>query len=148
MAVNVTINRIMTLFIFLSISTFMEAQNLKEHVWKDRVILIFTPDEQQADFNKQVIAFNAVEEELKDRDLVLYQIELNGGKDNRGNWLSEQTARQWRNNWNISSDEFKLILIGKDGGRKMIKSEFTEPKVIFDLIDSMPMRRAEMRSKN
>lgn len=40
-----------------------------------------------------------------------------------------------------------VLLIGKDGGIKLKKPFIVKPQTIFDLVDSMPMRRAEMRSK-
>lgn len=43
--------------------------------------------------------------------------------------------------------DFELVLIGKDGG---VKARTSDPNALEDflaLIDSMPMRRAEMRSK-
>ena len=39
----------------------------------------------------------------------------------------------------------KIILIGKDGGTKMEKTEF-DLNYIFNLIDSMPMRQREMKN--
>ncbi len=43
--------------------------------------------------------------------------------------------------------EFEVVLIGKDGG---VKARTSDPEALKDfltLIDSMPMRRAEMRSR-
>ncbi|GAB3917613.1 hypothetical protein GCM10028804_06020 [Larkinella terrae] len=43
------------------------------------------------------------------------------------------------------SDEFKGWLIGKDGGVKRTFVKPINPNELFRLIDSMPMRQAEMR---
>jgi hypothetical protein len=40
-----------------------------------------------------------------------------------------------------------VILIGKDGGEKLSREEGTTLGEIFGLIDTMPMRRREMRRK-
>ncbi|WP_420845130.1 DUF4174 domain-containing protein [Maribacter litopenaei] len=40
------------------------------------------------------------------------------------------------------------MLIGKDGGIKMIENYPLVSQKVFDRIDSMPMRRAEMKDNN
>lgn len=49
--------------------------------------------------------------------------------------------------YNVTPDQFTLLLIGKDGGEKFRSAKPVEIETIFRLIDSMPMRQAEMRSK-
>lgn len=44
----------------------------------------------------------------------------------------------------LSEREAKVVLIGKDGGVKLVSQQL-ELERLFDLIDSMPMRREEMR---
>ena len=46
-------------------------------------------------------------------------------------------------NISLSSSEFRLILIGKDGGIKL-NSRKISLEEIFSLIDTMPMRQEEM----
>ena len=41
----------------------------------------------------------------------------------------------------------RILLVGKDGGVKLRSEEPVSIQRIFDLIDSMPMRRREMREK-
>ena len=43
-----------------------------------------------------------------------------------------------------NNDDYSLMLIGKDGGAKMQGQDITLQN-IFDRIDTMPMRRREMR---
>jgi hypothetical protein len=40
-----------------------------------------------------------------------------------------------------------VILIGKDGGVKLVQEERVSLQAVFDLIDTMPMRRREMRQR-
>jgi len=42
---------------------------------------------------------------------------------------------------------FTVVLIGKDGGEKLRREEGANLGEIFGLIDTMPMRRREMRGK-
>ena len=46
--------------------------------------------------------------------------------------------------FSIPNEEFKILLIGKDGGIKF-EGENRTLNQIFDQIDSMPMRRYEMQ---
>lgn len=51
----------------------------------------------------------------------------------------------------LRSDEhpdFELVLIGKDGGVKARTSDPSAMEDFLSLIDAMPMRRAEIRSRN
>lgn len=45
------------------------------------------------------------------------------------------------------SDFQGLALIGKDGGVKLKENFIVNPKTIFELIDSMPMRQAETKNQ-
>jgi len=49
--------------------------------------------------------------------------------------------------YGVASKQFAIILIGKDGGEKFrsLKAETTE--TLFAIIDSMPMRKSEMKKK-
>lgn len=44
--------------------------------------------------------------------------------------------------------DFEVILIGLDGGVKLRQTEALETKKLFDLINSVPMRQAEMRKND
>ncbi|MEN0050651.1 MAG: DUF4174 domain-containing protein, partial [Bacteroidota bacterium] len=47
------------------------------------------------------------------------------------------------------NNSFTVILIGKDGGEKLRrKGKLLTRKALYQTIDVMPMRRAEMRRKN
>ncbi len=51
--------------------------------------------------------------------------------------------------YNVAPNQFALLLIGKDGGEKLRSDKLVKIETIFRLIDSMPMRQAEMgRKKN
>lgn len=42
---------------------------------------------------------------------------------------------------------FAVTLIGKDGGEKLRRSTPLTPAELFAIVDAMPMRRAEMKSR-
>ena len=68
-----------------------------------------------------------------DRNLVHIDL-LQGSED--FDEMSQQFA--------VTSSGFQLLLLGKDGGVKL-RSSTVSLEDIFSLIDTMPMRRSEMR---
>ena len=51
--------------------------------------------------------------------------------------------------FNAHEDEFTFILVGKDGSVKLRRvGEVVSSQELFQLIDSMPMRKAEMATGN
>lgn len=47
----------------------------------------------------------------------------------------------------VKSQQFRTILVGKDGGIKLNSDKPLDACALFNLIDTMPMRRQEMRAK-
>ena len=115
---------------------------LAQFQWKNRIVLVFSGD--QTEGALQIEALKEFEDECLDRDLLL----LGVGDDVVSPSYNEKLDAQiLRSRFDIKDGEFHLLLIGKDGGVKLKQTSFTEPKVIFSLIDSMPMRQWEMRKK-
>lgn len=131
--------------LFLIPDNDLMAQRMTDHLWENRVLFLFSPDEKQADFQEQYQAFMASKEQVQDRDLVVYRVFKESGFTSAGKPLAEEKINSWRKKWKVQPDDFLLVLVGKDGGTKYRSSKKIDPSVIFDLIDSMPMRRAEMR---
>ena len=124
---------------------FAAAQNLESHLWKDRVVLLFTVSLQQAHFQKQSQILTEETEEVTDRDLVVYTILPDGGQQPNGGVLSAAQAQALNNTYGISPGVgFTFVLIGKDGTEKLKKKQPVSTRELFSLIDSMPMRKAEM----
>ena len=59
--------------------------------------------------------------------------------------LSPADADALRQHFSIASNTYALILVGKDGGVKFKRDDRVSLSEIFELIDSMPMRKNEMR---
>ena len=51
-----------------------------------------------------------------------------------------------RNKYNFK--EFKLLLIGKDGGEKYNSKKPVSINAVIELIDGMPMRKQEIKERN
>ena len=57
------------------------------------------------------------------------------------------SAAAFRRYYRVGTTEFRAILVGKDGGSKLRQSTPVDSVRLFRLIDSMPMRRDEMRRR-
>lgn len=104
--------------------------------WKNRILVI---NQEMKGSQNQLDGFLQKTEELDDRDLLVFVQE--------GDRLICKNAEIKP----LSTDTQNypgVTLIGKDGGVKLKQDEMVDLQVIFDLIDSMPMRRSEMRRKN
>ncbi len=120
---------------------------IEKHQWQNRVLLIFSTLENE-NANMQVAELMNQKEELLERDLLLYQIDAKSIKELISNNEIDYSSGLVYEYYMVSQSEFRVILIGKDGGNKLSKKQYVEPSYIFDLIDSMPMRQSEMRRKN
>lgn len=114
---------------------------LKQHKWKQRVIIVFT----QNDYSEQ---WKTAKAQLKDRQLIYYQINAEGTIiSNNDKDLTAEMAKDLRTKYSKETSSTKttqVILIGKDGGVKSRTDEF-DLKSIYALIDKMPMRQREMK---
>ena len=121
----------------------LNAQDLSKHQWKDRLILIVA-EQKNEKFQQQLTELQKHQQGLNERKLVIYQI------------LPEKYTTGFEGeNWKNSSDlyskyktkksDFRVILIGLDGGEKLEQTEVLSAEKLFNTIDSMPMRQAEIR---
>ena len=123
----------------------MNAQDLKKYQWEHRLILVFTDDSEDEVFENQLSALEAHQQGLDDRKLLVYQIKPKAYR------VGLSTATEWErgsklfSDYAIGADTFRIILIGLDGGKKLVQTKFLSPEKLFETIDAMPMRRAEMR---
>ena len=116
-----------------------EAQSINTFKWKNRILILMDSEGNSDILNQQLKAFDNLEDEIKERDLILFCFD--------GSYLLDSSQRKtsYQLSSNIDSDFQGVLLIGKDGGIKLKRPFITDPKIIFDTIDSMPMRKAEMK---
>jgi hypothetical protein len=113
---------------------------LNEFLWKNRILVVSG----DATFkSKQKDILDQATDGIIDRDMVILGFDkqeepYNKWKDTKLDQISKE--------FNLKSDD-RVILFGKDG---TIKAKWSEPvsfKEVFELIDAMPMRKAEMRRR-
>jgi hypothetical protein len=115
--------------------------SLSKYEWKNRVVVLFG-DPQDDRLVRQIDILTSRPDEISDRDMVILHVD---GDDVR--WIFGDAAlvnaRQLRKEADINGDEFKALLVGKDGGIKLASAEVITDEKLFSLIDQMPMRRSE-----
>ncbi len=74
------------------------------------------------------------------------------GVEERDLWIAvftdPKTFRRMYEHHGAPRHEFSLILIGKDGAEKLRSDKPVTTTELFELIDAMPMRQAEMRTRS
>lgn len=123
------------------------ADPLDAILWERRVLLVLAPSPDDARAVETGRRFDARACEMADRELtaVFAPARGEGRIDDRPLARAEVDAIRAR--FGAGAEDFALILIGKDGGEKMRLAEPPVLDEIFDLIDEMPMRRAEMHAR-
>jgi Domain of unknown function (DUF4174) len=126
----------------------ISAQNfdLKNYVWRKRVLLVFAPDAEHESYKQQLRAVKRDKKDFEDRDLIVVSLFAASGLDENNNTINAEKVRILRRKYNILNTEFRAILIGKDGGKKESREKPFDNPQLFKIIDAMPMRKDEMKS--
>ncbi len=119
--------------------------DLDDYRWEHRVIILFTDELDDSDYLELKSQILERPEEISDRDLKVITISEMGSSLISGELINEKSAEQLRDRLNSDENPFRVILIGKDGGVKMDRTEKVSLTEINSIIDRMPMRRQEMR---
>lgn len=128
------LGRTIATFILLALTaSTMNAGTLEELRWKKRVVVIYAPAGSEGQLARQEQLLRIHEAELNERDVT--QILLREPVENA------RIADRFK----LAEVGFTVLLIGKDGGEKLRSHDVVSPATLCRLIDSMPMRQAEMR---
>ena len=103
-----------------------------QYRWSHRVVVALASSPSDPNLSAQRRIFAAMGAGARERDLVLLE-----ATDN----TLEGAALRRRFGGGKS---FRTVLIGKDGGEKVVSERPMGPGDLFATIDAMPMRRAEM----
>ena len=130
------------LLLFLMHGSALTAQQLSDFKWKNRVLIITNSPTHTNDFKKALQVIKDSSKEIEQRDLII----LIYKQDNLYNLDDKEVL--FKNSNTTIKHLNGFLLIGKDGGIKSKQPYPLQLEEIFELIDSMPMRRAEMKSTN
>lgn len=104
--------------------------------WRARTLVVSAPSAGDAGLKAQRAALGPVRDGLAERHLVVMEAVGPGPE-----------ASALRKRLNLPPDSFRAVLIGKDGGTKLVSEAPIPPQTLFAAIDAMPMRQEEMRAR-
>lgn len=122
-------------------------KSLDAYKWNNRLLLVFAPNEDSPAYQQQMQRLQGQQADLKERDLLVFELLAQGTSRVNGQSIDPEEVAKVRKRFNVGSQEFRVILVGKDGTAKRRDRVPVSPQVIFKEIDSMPMRRQEMNSR-
>ncbi len=105
------------------------ASDLDRYRWKSRVLVIAAED---GDPRAAAQARIAEASAMRERDLVVVRAIGDG-----------RQAAALRRRLGLPATGFRAVLVGKDGGQKLVAAEPIPAETLVATIDAMPMRREE-----
>ncbi len=126
----------------------MNSQDLQNHQWKNRIVLVLSNDSDSKKFIHQIADLKSASEGCAERKLVMYQFIPN---EVHSNSFDGSESKKWTSASDLytkfmkKGDDFKFVLIGLDGSVKEEQTEPMESQELFAIIDGMSMRQAEIR---
>lgn len=121
------------------------AQNLSQHLWKNRVILILSED--NVAFERQILAFKTNEKGMNERSLIVYHLKPEEYQQVMPKSDVQKSTNLFKKYKQVNT-HFEVILIGLDGGIKLRQKDFLSCEKLFATIDSMPMRSSELKNRD
>jgi hypothetical protein len=115
------------------------ASSIDGYQWNKRLLITFAGDASSSALAKQRTLADDDKARFAERDLVAVEVV---GETVRG---ASDSASDLRRRYGIAREDFRVLLIGKDGGVKMQSQEPIAPEKLFGTIDAMPMRKDEAR---
>lgn len=119
---------------------------LGQYRWENRVLTVFAPDSDGSLYRRQQESLRLTEPGAYERDVVVISV-LGEIVATRGGQAVRASAPDLRDAYDVLPHHFRVVLIGKDGAVKLRQEEPVSAAELFALIDAMPMRKHEMRSR-
>ncbi|GAL90474.1 DUF4174 domain-containing protein [Jejuia pallidilutea] len=129
------------LILIILFSNAMWSQNLESHQWKDRILVVNADEKNRERAESQYLLLNKEQQKLIDRKIVLYKCIA----DTCMFYDWKNTPKMFKTD--TTKQGFSIVLIGLDGGEKYKSNTVEKPDVFLNLIDTMPMRRQELRNR-
>ena len=120
---------------------------IESHKWEKRILIFSASSPTNIGYKRQEQLMSKSKKGMKERDLIIYKLYDDHWLDPKGNPLIKGQAEAIRTSYDIPSGQFMVVLIGKDGSVKMRKDDIVSTQEIFTLIDSMPLRKQEIREQ-
>ena len=111
----------------------------KQFIWNKRVIILLADSPDNENFISQMNIFGSQENEMAERDLILIS--------NHSQKIPIPERNLLYENYVLPGSNFTIVLLGKDGGVKLKRIEPVPADELYALIDSMPMRKRELKDQ-
>ena len=121
-------------------SSFMDSYR-----WQKRPLIVLAPHPDAALVRAQRLALGRDRHERLTHDMVWIEV-LGSEVTINGTPVAGVRAADLRRRYGIAHEDVWVLLVGKDGGVKLRRSEPISADELFATIDAMPMRRREIRS--
>lgn len=141
--------KFLILFIVLIITSSAVARKnindvLGAFAWDKRQLIVFTPDSEHQQyklFKKKTIELQT---ELEERNLQSWHVIADSKVLLNTTVRDDVNNQEFRDQYAVKNNEFRLILIGYDQGEKL-RLEKVNLNTVFSTIDKMPMRIQELQ---
>jgi hypothetical protein len=120
---------------------------LDRYVWQNRIVVVIADSGQRRMLERQHRMLAEAGDGWLDRDLVVITI-VDDLVEVDGTVNGTLSASDLRRTFDGSVQGFRVLLIGKDGGVKRRSDAPVGAERLFAVIDAMPMRRQEMRTRS
>jgi len=125
------------------------SQNLENHKWNNRVLIVKTSNIKSEIYLTQLKEFQNSNDQLKERKLIIYKIK--NDEFSSINYITNKTiygkvSKKINEKILNENQNFELVLIGLDGNIKFKRNEILTKEDLFSIIDSMPMRNYELKN--
>lgn len=118
------------LILLLSVSPFLEHLQ-----WEKRVVLIFTPNSEDEEYQEQIEFLRDETVGMKERDITVWQIIADKGIAINGKLQDKDDPQELFHEFRVPEDHFTLILVGKDGRIKLRQDHPMTAQRLFKIID-------------
>ena len=128
------------------VASHVPAEAIAAYRWKKRPLVVFADSEKTEKLGKQRRIIEAHRADLAERDLVVIYVVGDDVTATLGP-PPGLSASALRRKYGIKDGEFRAVLVGKDGGVKKTAASPLTAEALAGTIDSMPMRRDEVRRR-
>ncbi len=129
------------------IVTFAQHNPFTRYQWNNRLVLVFAESSSDSLAGEQLKQFTGEEVKLRDRDMLVFLIQDGSAREVLTDCVFFVDETELRDLYSVDQHKSEVLLIGKDGGGKLVRKSMVQANKLYELIDRMPMRRAERRRK-
>lgn len=112
---------------------------LQKHRWNEWVILVFANDMENENLKTQWQSRQKDLPKYRDHDLIMYVVLTDEVLNDNREKISEQGAAELRQRFEVRPDEFRVILLAKDGSERINSSYPVSSQKLFTTVDTAPL---------